>query len=60
MDTRAAVTQAAQQLREHYRCERAQWVLNQREYDTVAAAVQAGTASPDVVRFFADCVRAER
>jgi hypothetical protein len=55
----AALRDCAQQMRDNYRCEGPTWVLNPWEYDIVAKAVQEGTASPEVVRMFADCVRAE-
>lgn len=60
MDLREVVLQYAQELRDNYRCEPVRWVLNPWEYDTIAKAVEDGTAPPDVVRMFADCVRAER
>lgn len=58
-DLKTTLQDYAQQLRDNYRCEPVKWVLNAQEYDAVAKAVEAGTASPASVRFFADCVRAE-
>lgn len=49
----------ADDLRRAHTLQPLEWVLNPWEYDFFKAHVESGTASEDVKRFFAACVRVE-